>query len=68
MFTEVIDVYRSFIRGMTNPGISQIQPIKDSPEISQKTNKMELFSNFLLFIGGVAVPMIASIAKHVYNH
>ena len=67
MFTGIIDISRSFIRGMTNPGYSQNQ-LKESQEIHQKTNKMEIFSNFLLILGGVAVPLIASIAKHVYNH
>ena len=67
MFTGIIDISRSFIRGMTNPGYSQNQ-LKESQEIPQKTNKMEIFSNFILILGGVAVPLIASIAKHVYNH
>lgn len=67
MLTGIINVSRSFIRGMTNPGNSQKQ-LKESEEIPQKTNKMEIFSNFILILGGVAVPMIASIAKHVYNH
>lgn len=66
-FTGIMNFSRSFIRGMTNPGNTQIQ-LKDSEKIPQKTNKVVLFSNFLLIIGGVAVPVIASIAKHVYNH
>lgn len=67
MFTGIMNFSRSFIRGIIHPGNAQIQQ-KDSEETLQKTNKVFLFSNFLLIIGGVAVPMIASIAKHVYNH
>lgn len=67
MFTEIINVSTSFIRGIINPGNTQMQ-LKDSQEIPQKNMKIEIFSNFLLIIGGVAIPMIASIAKHVYNH